>query len=466
METSRRRRGSLVVRWVLLAVAALSVLTGSASAQPGDRSRIIDVVEVQGRIDSSYADYVIDQIQLAEREDHAAVVLRMIGSGSVKVDDVSLVRAIRDADVPIATWVGPVILGRTEAVAGAHTAMWLAGDVRFVAHGARIRSFTPLQPGGEPRAEDSRVAALLDDDASQAGEAVRATAPALFEPGGEVTERQAVDRSGPLARFVPRTGADPEGRIVDGTVNSVDDVIRSLDGLEVQLPSGQRTLRFSDAQAFDTRIANPGLVTKVRRSLGTTPWLVYLLLLCGAGAVVFELFQPGFGPAGYSGLILLGLAAYGLTALPIAPLGLALLVGGLVLLTLDVARGGLGVLTWGGTAALTAGSFLWIDGYRAGLRVGWPVIALGVVGSWVFYVVVMTVVLRALRGQSAALGEALVGRVGEVRSTLNPQGHVLVEGALWRARALEWDGPVEAGTRVTVTGVDAEALVLDVQPVG
>jgi len=63
------------------------------------------------------------------------------------------------------------------------------------------------------------------------------------------------------------------------------------------------------------------------------------------------------------------------------------------------------------------------------------------------------------------MGDALVGRVGEVRSTLNPQGHVLVEGALWRARALEWDGPVEAGTRVTVTGVDGEALILDVQPV-
>lgn len=455
MKTSRRVRGPRVLLAAALAVGGLLIALAAPGAAQQDRTRIIDFVEVVGRIDSSYADYVISQIEQAERERHAAVILRLVGSGSVKVDDVRLVRAIRDADVPVATWVGPVILGTTEAVAGAHTAMWLAGDVRFVAHGARVRSLTPLQPGGRAGAEDERVVLDYGDDVGAAHE--------LFGLGVELTERQVLDRG--MAKFVKRTGADPEGRIVDGTVNSIDDVIRALDGTQVALPSGARVLSFADSQAFDTRIANPGLLTQVRRSLGTTPWLVYLLLLVGAGALVFELLQPGFGPAGYAGLILLALSAYGLTALPIAPLGVALLVAGLAALALDVARGGLGLLTWGGTAALTVGSVRFIDGYRPGLRVGWPVIALGVVGSWVFYVVVMTVVLRALRGQSAAMGDALVGRVGEVRSTLNPQGHVLVEGALWRARALEWDGPVEAGTRVTVTGVDGEALILDVQPV-
>ncbi|HVE62905.1 MAG TPA: NfeD family protein [Mycobacteriales bacterium] len=458
MKTTRRPRGHpalLVVVSVVAAVMGLLGGLGSPAQAQQDRTRIIDVVEVAGRIDSSYAGYVISQIEQAERENHAAVILRLVGSGSVKVDDVRLVRAIQQADVPVATWVGPVILGTTEAVGGAHAAMWLAGDVRFVANGARVRSITPLQPGGIPGAEEQRVARSLAAQVAGADE--------LLRPGAELTDREILDRR--IALFVKRTGSDPDGLIVDGTVNSIDDVIRALDGEVVDLAGGQRTLSFADSQAFDTRIANPGLLTKVRRSLGTTPWLVYLLLLIGAGALVFELFQPGFGPAGYTGLILLALSAYGLTALPLAPVGVALLLGGVAALALDVSRGGLGLLTWGGTAALTAGSVLWIDGYRPGLRVGWPVIALAVVGSWVFYVVVMTVVLRALRGQSAAMGDALVGRVGEVRSTLNPQGHVLVEGALWRARALEWDGPVEAGTRVTVTGVDGEALILDVQPV-
>ncbi|HVF19583.1 MAG TPA: NfeD family protein [Mycobacteriales bacterium] len=462
METPRRASGSRRLLATLLAVTGLLALLGGqrvADAQQ-DRTRIVDIVEISGRIDSSYADYVIDQLELAAREKHAAVVLRIIGSGSVKVDDLRLVKAIRDADVPVATWVGPVILGKTEAVAGAHTAMWFAGDVRFVAHGARIRSVFPLQPGGrtdvltEEETRFPRVFGIYT---------VQELPLYIRAPFREVTERDALKAE--WATFVKRTGADPDGRIVDGTVNSIDDVIRALDGQVVRLPSGTRTLDFSDSQAFDTRIANPGLITKVRRSLGTTPWLVYLLLLIGAGAIVFELFQSGFGPAGYTGAVLVALAAYGLTALPISPLGLTLLLGGIAMLSLDVARGGFGLLTWGGTAALTAGSFVFVDGYEPGLRVGWPVIALGVIGSWIFYVVVMTVVLRALRGQSAATGEGLIGQEGEVRSTLNPQGHVLVDGALWRARAVEWDGPLDAGTRVTVTGVDSEALILDVVPI-
>jgi membrane-bound serine protease (ClpP class) len=159
------------------------------------------------------------------------------------------------------------------------------------------------------------------------------------------------------------------------------------------------------------------------------------------------------------------LAAYGLAALPTNPIGLALLLAGTAGMAYDVRRNTLWLPTWGGAALLTAGSWLLVHTHGGALRPALWAIALGLIGSLVFYGVVMTVVLRALRGQSANLGKALVGRSGEVRSTLNPQGHVLVEGALWRARALEWDGPVAAGTPVRVTGVDEEALVLDVEPI-
>lgn len=213
------------------------------------------------------------------------------------------------------------------------------------------------------------------------------------------------------------------------------------------------------------RFAAPGPVIRVRQALGTNPTLVYLLLLTGIGAIVFEAFQPGFGPAGYAGGLIVLLAAYGLVALPTNPVGLALALAGVAGMAYDVRRDTLLLPTWGGAALLAAGSWLLVHPSPAALRPAVWAIATGVLGSLVFYGIVMTVVLRALRGQSANLGKALVGRSGEVRSTLNPQGHVLVEGALWRARAIEWDGPVAAGTPVRVTGVDEEALVLDVVPI-
>jgi membrane-bound serine protease (ClpP class) len=447
MTTARRSRGFFLLLFVTLLGVA-----GGASAQDGENVGTVNVVRVEGGIDAAYAAYITDEIEESERRGDIAVVLQLKGSGSIKIDADKLVQRVRDAKVPVVAWVGPVTLGDTEAVAGTHTALWLAADIRFVAHGAEVRSFNPRQPGGK-----------TEKPLSTLGDWVLPTDPETFyglhERGTRLSAADVLALG--LATAVPRTG-DGEGKITEGTVNAVTDVVRALHGKQV----GAGTIDLgADRNTFDIRNANPGLITRVRQALATNPTLVYLLLLVGAGAVVFELFQPGFGPAGYTGLLLLALAAYGLVALPTSPLGLALALAGLVALAVDVGRGGLGPLTWGGTAALAVGSRLLIHSEGAALKVPWVWVVVGVLSSWVFYVVVMTVVLRALRGQSAQLGQALLGRVGEVRSTLNPQGHVLVEGALWRARAVEWDGPVGAGTRVTVTGVDEAALILDVVPV-
>jgi membrane-bound ClpP family serine protease len=293
-------------------------------------------------------------------------------------------------------------------VSGAAAALWQAGDVRMRAAGTRVGAPYPSDIGGD-RIEGRVPSVVVRSETEAAGtllEAIRALVAANVSGG---------------------TPVDPS----------------------------QVTVRF----------AAPGPILRVRQALATNPTLVYLLLLTGIGAIVFELFQPGFGPAGYAGAAIVALAAYGLVALPLNPLGLAAVLAGVGGMAYDVRRNTLWLPTWLGAAVLAAGSWFLVHSDGPALRPALWAIVTGVVGSLVFYGVVMTVVLRALRGQPANLGKALVGRHGEVRSTLNPQGHVLVEGALWRARALEWDGPVAAGTPVRVTGVDEEALVLDVEPI-
>jgi membrane-bound ClpP family serine protease len=278
--------------------------------------------------------------------------------------------------------------------------------------------------------------------------------------GGRVED---VALDGPAARLRTETLRAEElisSGIATGAAGTLFEAVRSLDGKTVD----GRTLDV-DTEVDAIRFARPGPVVAVRHALASNPTLVYLLLLAGIGAIVFEAFQPGFGPAGYAGAILAGLAAYGLVELPSNPLGVALVLAGVAAMALDVRRNTLGPLTWGGTIVLALGSWWLVHTNGPALRPAVWAIVTGLVGCLVFYGIVMTVVLRALRGQAGQIGPALVGRSGEVRSTLNPQGHVLVEGALWRARAVEWDGPVAAGTTVRVTGVDEEALVLDVEPI-
>lgn len=400
-----------VRRCVLLLLALCSAVTLAAPAQAADAkaAQTVNIVQVVGVIDPAYADYIADEIRYSNAEGHLAVLLRLDSVGSMKIDNVALMRVVSGSKVPVATWVGP----NDAKVTGLAAALWQLGDIRMRSSDARVGAEAPTEPGGPAGSNPF----LLRDAPSPA-----ATGPDVVA----ATLQQAVSQL--------------NGKIVDGKPLAVD--------------SSQVIVRFATA----------GLFRRVRHSL-ISPTLAYLLLLAGVFMLVFEMFQPGFGPAGYAGALTVALAAYGLVGLPTNPPFLALLIIGLAALTFDVARNSLSLPTWLGLAAFTAGSVFLFHSQGPALRLPIVTLIVGVVSALIFFSVVMTVVLRALRGQSAEMGQALLGRIGEVRSTLNPQGHVLVEGALWRARAIEWDGPVNTGTKVQVTGVDPEALILDVEPV-
>ncbi len=81
----------------------------------------------------------------------------------------------------------------------------------------------------------------------------------------------------------------------------------------------------------------------------------------------------------------------------------------------------------------------------------------------IYFVVIMTVVLRAQSGPDpTSTGRDLVGHIGTVRSVLNPEGHVFVAGVLWRARWVGEDiGRIRTGTAVRVRGIDGSLLLVD-----
>jgi membrane-bound serine protease (ClpP class) len=418
--TSRRLAARLLL--LALALGLATLLPRPARGQELQPNPTITIVQISGAFDSAYAGFLKGELKGAAARGDVAVVLRLSSSGTVKADWRSLVAAVAETPVPVATWVGP----SGAHASGAAALVWAAGDLRLVAPGARVGPVFPLAVGGT----DARGTLL---------------------PAGVL--QRLVEARTPL-----RANELVESGVATGSAGTLVEAVRALDGTTVD---GRKLA--VDPALTTIRFARPGPVVGARHSLATNPTLVYLLLLTGIGAMVFEAFQPGFGPAGYAGALLVALAAYGLVSMPVNPFGLALVLAGAGAMALDVRRNALGPVTWVGGAALAGGSWWLVHTNGPALRPALGAILVGTIGSLVFYGVVMTVVLRAIRGQ-AGLGQALVGTQGEVRSTLNPQGHVLVEGALWRARALEWDGPVAAGTPVRVTGVDEAALVLDVEP--
>ena len=142
----------------------------------------------------------------------------------------------------------------------------------------------------------------------------------------------------------------------------------------------------------------------------------------------------------------------------VALIGVALLLAELLLSTGGVlAALGVAGLIAGGVIALTADSDASASDWA-----GPALITLGVLSAISFYFVTRKV-LAAHREQPIRAGhEELIGAPAEVRTSLDPEGQVWIEGALWRARLADDGAPLRPGDRVTVEAV--EGLTLRVRP--
>src|SRR3954447_17629526 len=90
---------------------------------------------------------------------------------------------------------------------------------------------------------------------------------------------------------------------------------------------------------------------------------------------------------------------------------------------------------------------------------GPALITAGVLSAATAYVVGRKVLASQTENPVETGRRSIVGSEVEVRSTLDPEGQVWNEGALWRARLAGEGGPAHAGDRFVVDAVDGLTLV-------
>lgn len=144
----------------------------------------------------------------------------------------------------------------------------------------------------------------------------------------------------------------------------------------------------------------------------------------------------------------------------IALVSIAVLLAELLLPTGGVlsAIGALGLIA-AGVVALTADS-----DSSASDWAGPGLITLGILSLITAYVVGRKV-LDAHREQPVRTGsEELVGATAVARTSLDPEGQVWIEGALWHSRLVGEGGTLRPGDRVRVEAVEGLTLVVAPEP--
>jgi membrane-bound serine protease (ClpP class) len=193
-------------------------------------------------------------------------------------------------------------------------------------------------------------------------------------------------------------------------------------------------------------------------ALISDPNVAYVLMMMGMLGIFFELSTPGAVLPGVIGGISLILAFFAFQSLPVNWAGLLLILFGVVLLVVEIKVASHGILTVGGVVAMLLGSLMLYDVPESGLRISWLVIipTVGMTAGVVVFAV--SVGLRALYRPPTTGTTGMVGQTGLVRTALDPEGQVFVDGELWRA--VTRDGSLPAGEHVEILSVDGLTLTV------
>ena len=244
-------------------------------------------------------------------------------------------------------------------------------------------------------------------------------------------------------------------KVVDLVAADVPDLLRQLDGRELQVNGGVRRLQTLGAPVlpFEEDWRSHLLSTI------TNPSLALLLLMVGVYGLAFEFSSPGLVAPGIIGAICLVLALYALQMLPVNYAGLALILLGMGFWAAEAFLPSHGALGLGGMVAFGFGCVILIDSDSPGWGIPPALIATLVLVSGAFVVLLAGMAARTRRRPVVTGPRTLVGASGELLEFSAGEGWALVRGEHWKVR-----GPpqVRAGDTVRVT--DLRGGQLEVAP--
>jgi membrane-bound serine protease (ClpP class) len=153
------------------------------------------------------------------------------------------------------------------------------------------------------------------------------------------------------------------------------------------------------------------------------------------------------------------LAVFALNLLPIRYTAVLLLIAALVFMLLEAKFGGHGALAIAGIVCLAFGTLTLVAAPVPEMAIN-PWVAFAVSAGFGGITVFLVRLAVRARRRKARLGvDALVGSRAAAMEALSPEGHVLVEGEIWRAVSTH---PIPAGATLRVVG--HEQFLLHVEP--
>jgi len=423
-------------------VGALVIVAGLSSAPA--QQPIVEEFILNDTVQPVTAGQLDRAIARANNDGAAALLIQLNTPGGLVDSMREMAGAILSSRVPVIIYVAPA--GARAGSAGFF--LLEAADIAAMAPGTNAGAAHVVFEYGKP---DETMTQKVENDAE------------AFLRSYVVKRNRNVDAAIAAVQSSRSYTAEEalDKHLIDLTASSDTQLITALNGREITRLDGTRqTLHLAAARI--QRI-QPTLRENLLGWL-VNPNIALLLLVGGALLIYLEFNTPGTIVPGALGTLMVLLAIFALNLLPIRYTAVMLLLGAVALLVLEAKFGGHGALAIAGIVCLTLGTLTLVAAPIPELAVNpWVAVALSIAfGGITAFLVRLAVKARRLKVRLGV--DALVGRPASAMEPLNPEGHVLVDGEIWRAIANEI---VPEGTPLQVVGHEHYLLrVIPVLPPG
>jgi len=420
---------------VLLGLAVAVALATAALSGATDRP-LVRGLEFTHDVDPVTASWLDRELGDAQKAGAEVFVIQMDTPGGLDSSTRDIVRHMEDSKIPVAVWVGPN--GARAASAGAYIAA--ASNYLGMAPSTNIGSATPISAGGGQDLDQKIV--------NDAAKRIRAAAETHGRNGTAYEQMVTKKLNLTAAEAVQQNVAE----VVAPTLGSF---LAFLDGKPGKTPGD-----VIHTAGASVEMATLPWYLGVLETL-IDPTLLAFLLLLGIGGIGYEVFHPGAIVPGVAGGLALLLALMGLAVVPFNWAGIAFILLAFGLFAAEAHVGGFGTLAAGGIVALIIGGLILFNA-PGQPGVSKPALVIVAIAAGVLFTLLSRAAIRAKRLPKATGISAMVGHVGEARSSIGPLGgQVFVDGELWAARPAG-TGAIRDGQRVRVIGM--KNLVLTVEP--
>ena len=437
--TKRLRMARLSLSFIFIAMLIVGML-GPMFAQANEHGEPhVLIMNVDGIINSVKERFISRAIEQAEEDNATLLIIQLDTPGGLLGATREIVQLLLETPVPVAVYVSP----KGARAGSAGTFITAAGNIAVMAPGSNIGAATPISATGDDL-EDTLASKIENDTA------------ALIRSIAQVRGRNQ-DKLEAMVRSAASYSAQEAlaYNVVDLITEDVDDLLAKVDGLRAEVASGTVVL---ETTGLEIRFFNKNILEHFLEFI-SNPNVSFILLTVGGLGIVVEIFNTGLVAPGVVGVICLLLAFLALGNLPVNWAGVVFILLAVVLIVLEVAVSGFGILGVGAAVSLMVGGLLLFNQFGDAS----PTLPSITVNRWLLYgsggvigVAVAYVARSAYQSRNEGPPEKLesmIGMRGTVTAELAPRGIVLVGNETWTA--------VSDDARVIATGEAVEVISVD-----